>query len=214
MTKLILIAAIIIAVFIIVSNLGNGLNFTEIFANAGSEKSDLSSKRCDKNPKFKFRKPTDNETSIFARWSVCQLDSSGRIISKPQEVVLKDKGNGIKAFSIGSSNSDDFIIKSSEFVSKTHLIISEDSNGFYAKDNGSLNSSYIKGVPVTNAFDLEHQLVVYLADTPICFFKNSLKQDIIKPADITVDDNLTFSVEKNDNNNKNENGPFRVSVNR
>lgn len=208
MTKLILIAAIIIAVFIIVSNLSHSLDFTEVFVNAGTDKSDRSPKK----PKIKIRKPDTTATRVFPRWSVCILDQAGRIITRPQEIILKDKGNGIRAFSIGSGNSDDFIIKSSEFVSKTHLIISEDSNGFYAKDNGSLNSSYIKGMPVTNAFDLEHQLVVYLADTPICFFKNALKQDIIKPVDMTVDNNLTFSEEKNDN--KNENGPFRVSVNR
>lgn len=185
MTKIVLIAAIILAVFIIASNLYNGRGKARGSSCEDTNKTTANGYSITNIIKRPGKPDNVNETAVFATWSACQLNANGQPVSKPTKILLSDKGNGVYAFTIGRQPTDDLTIRSSEYVSKSHLIIGKDAKGFFAIDNKSLNGTFVNHVRMEDAFEIKDKMVVYLTDTPIYFFKNSIDQHIEGPVDLS-----------------------------
>lgn len=99
-------------------------------------------------------------------WTVCVFDKEGNIITrKPMNATCE------RPFSIGRDKNCDLVLNS-EYVGNVHLRIGRDDMGYFAKDS-SLNGTFVNDKMYNNeSFSLEEGLV-YVADVPVYFKKNS-----------------------------------------
>ena len=171
MEKIVIIALIALFAFvvnIVIKSNKNGdtegtLDYKAKFKNYFSDKSE---------PK----RGANGETIRLARWTVHVLDKNGDAIkSKPIDF------SGRRSFSIGYDERCNLSIDS-KYVSNIHLRVACDGTGYFAKDAGSTNGTYIGNKNVRDmSFPLKDGLVVYLADVPICFTESLIKPKNIVP---------------------------------
>ncbi|MBR3818139.1 MAG: FHA domain-containing protein [Clostridia bacterium] len=170
MEKLLIIAAIVFFAAVIIKNLigkkdpdnGNGkANNSEVINIKIPKKFDL------KNGGSENRARRDNGKTIrFAEWTVYVLDKEGNIISEQAMSATSER-----PFSIGYDKDCDLVVNSN-YVTGVHLKIGKDDQGYFAKDS-SLNGTFVNDKMYNNeSFSLEEGLV-YVADVPVYFKKNS-----------------------------------------
>ncbi len=175
MEKILIIAAIIFFAIVIIKNLGNnktnkddnrekiegiGIKFPKIFN--GNNNNNEENRR------------NSDETFRFSEWTVYVLDKEGNVLNKKSMSATCEK-----PFSIGYDKDCDLVVKS-DFVSRVHLKIGKDKDGYFAKDC-SLNGTFVNDKEYKGeSFSLEEGLV-YVADIPVYFEKNNPDRPVISP---------------------------------
>lgn len=167
MEKILIIAAIIFFAVVIIKNLCN-------------KKTNINEKENQKKPEgigIKIPKIFGQDDSSgcepvrisdgtirFAEWTVYVLDKEGNVLEKKSMNATSEN-----PFSIGYDKDCDLVVKSN-YVSRVHLRIGKDKDGYFAKDS-SLNGTFINDKEYKGeSFSLEEG-VVYVADVPVYFKK-------------------------------------------
>ena len=122
------------------------------------------------------------ETGIFTEWAVVQLDPHSGSPVKKKNLTVSEKGR----FTVGRNKSCDFVLEGAtaqDYVSRFHLGVGKDENGYFAKplsrDDGSMALTYIEGQLIVGTFDLAEKQVIWLGNVPIAFVRNEdLRSDL------------------------------------
>ena len=67
------------------------------------------------------------------------------------------------------------------------MIICVDEKGYYAKDNDTKNGTYINDVMISDVFEIEDGLLIWLADCPVMFKHNVIERRIKNTPSISDD---------------------------
>ena len=157
--------------------------------------------------------PDGEVTGIFTEWAVVQLDPRRGTPVKRQNLIVPEKGK----FTVGRNKGCNFVLEGAtaeDYVSRFHLGVGKDDNGYFAKplsrSDGSAALTYIDGELVMGSFDLENRKVIWLGKIPIAFVRNQdLRRDLQFIPDSQRDDEsleqdlentMTFSKNKKDQN--------------
>ena len=171
MEKIIIIALLALFAFVVAIVIKN--NKTAVNGNTPVNKTKIQSFFSNHH---ESKRGTSGETIRWPRWSVHILDKNGNAI-KSEPISF----SGRKSFSIGYDERCNLTIDS-KYVSNIHLRVAYDGSGYFAKDAGSTNGTFIGNKEVGDmSFPLKDGMVVHLADVPICFTESLLMPKNIVP---------------------------------
>lgn len=142
----------------------------------------------------------DTGTVMFTEWSVCELDRGNGKPIHTSGIRIVPGG----CFTIGRSDDCDFTLVQADVqepvVGRYHLRVGVDEQGYFAKDNGSVNGTFINDIEVRASFSLQDGQVVWLADCPIVFIRHSMDRNISRAVEqFSVDSaNATRSFSRQD----------------